>query len=83
MFRNSIIVYPQADSGVLWVGLVCSWEYDPYRKAAGIPSVRIDDVSFARVGCGILDQPIPVVTPIVSLLSTIDGIIGGADSTSV
>jgi hypothetical protein len=83
MFYNSAIVYPQATSGILWIGTVCNFDYNATRASNTVPSIRIDDVSFVRIGCGVLDQVKPIITPIVSLLSTVAGIVGGAGPTSV
>jgi hypothetical protein len=51
--RKSTTVYPLTTSGVLWVGIICKDDFNATRRANEYPSVRIDDVSFTRIGaCG-------------------------------
>jgi hypothetical protein len=83
MFRNSTIVYPKATSGLLWVGNICSFDFNATSRSNGYPSIRIDDVSFARIGCNDGAQPIASVTSIATLLSASGGTPSGAEPSTV
>lgn len=70
MYHNSTVLYPQSDTGILWVGVNCQYDFNATLKGNQYPSVRIDEVSFARVGCDSPTVSIPIVTSLATLLST-------------
>lgn len=55
MTHNSTVVYPKTTSGILWVGSACNAQFNGNSKAPYYPSMRIDDVSFSRLYCYIIE----------------------------
>ncbi|KAH4190283.1 hypothetical protein HBI73_185040 [Parastagonospora nodorum] len=71
--HNFTILYPKATAGVLWVGNICKNDFNATRRGNEYNAIRIDDVSFARIGCDDPAQSIASITSMTSVLTVPTG----------